>query len=291
MRTMLLTIILCGMAYGFPASWVTQTPVQSTGMPPIRIAGSNLTTSCYQYWNWQNGSLLYTNLVAWYDMYTNSGTGYNAGTNEVDFSVSNSPATVFVGTSSGATWYASSGVTSAYYNFIGSSYLKLPNFNRTVSSPFSISCWLCVTNLTPISYEGLWVIMVNNIGFQCFISCDANYGTYSFGSSDASLCKFKTVELKYPTNQWQHLVLTYNGFSATQQTNYTVFVNGGVRTISTTSGYSAQPNENVIGIFNVSRWGFTGNIDDWRLYNIALSAQQVTNIFEATKALHPNNWP
>ena len=59
----------------------------------------------------------------------------------------------------------------------------------------------------------------------------------------------------------------------------------GYTTVATPVSYIGAVREGA----TMYRW--KGSIDDFRIYNIALSAQQVTNIFEATKALHPNNWP
>ena len=290
MRTMLLTIILCGMAYGFPASWVTQTPVQSTGMPPIRIAGINLTTLCYQYWNWQNGSLLYTNLVAWYDMYTNSGTGYNAGTNEVDFSVSNSPATVFVGTSSGATWVASSGPTSSYYSFDGGDWTKLGNTTINTGSPFTVSFWYYYIKSANSYPCPLSLACIHTEGFKVTISEVAGYLGIGWGLQSTGV-RVKSNIMPI-SNQWQLLTITYNGVLTSQETNWNTYVNGSLKIMIAAGAYGAAgAGRSQMGTDQSFVYWYTGFIDDVRIYNIELSAQQVTNIFEATKASHPNNWP
>lgn len=286
-----------GMAVTFPPEWAEYAPtvnVSAYGNKPIILdmAHNQIGTPAmaqYHTWDWQSQSLLYTNLVAWYD-FTGTGSTYvgaNAGSNAVDYSVSNSPATVFIGTSSGATWVASSGPTSAYYSFDGGDFMPIfPSL--TTNSRFSISLWLIMTNVVNIKqYTGVLQVPVSDVGFCVTMTYVPTYAVYSFGW-DTIFARSKIGSV-YPTNKWEHLTITYNGISPASATNFEGYINGSKVTKTTSGAFSGLSARGYIGDNNgVTARSFLGFLDDFRIYNTELNATQVTNIFNATKASHPN---
>ena len=82
--------------------------------------------------------------------------------------------------------------------------------------------------------------------------------------------------IKY--NQWQHVTVVYN----TSSTNALFYINGesiSVTTISTPTGNFADDNGHVIGSRLSGSDAFDGQIDEVRVYNRALSADEIKRLY------------
>jgi hypothetical protein len=76
------------------------------------------------------------------------------------------------------------------------------------------------------------------------------------------------------TNQWTHLVGTYDG------SNVVLYVNGAIQNSNSLTG--DLRNSNGALTFSSSGRYFNGNIDDVRIYNRALSADEVKQLYNST---------
>lgn len=256
-------------------------------------AGFNILTNCQGGWNYGDathirttddgsGSGLYTNLVAWYMFDRTNSPCAKWGTNEVDYSISNSPATVFVGTSSGATFVASSGPTSSYYSFDADDFMILDQ-NLNTTNSLCVSYW---ANIAVSQVANTVVARYEATGNRSFSFGFGNmFPRMVLVSNSAALVIPSPVNR--PIGQWMHVVSSYNN-----QGNEKIWVNGNLE-------YSANVTDKLVSNTGYTRIGCTvtasiidrplyGFLDDLRVYNIVLSDAQVANIFNATKSAHPN---
>jgi hypothetical protein len=197
------------------------------------------------------------------------------------------------------------------------------------NQPWTLSAWIQVTN----NFVNGGVPPANNHPYQYFqatipgqlfgnINALVEAGAYAIASDtmflkslykdnggglqDAVLCcgtagvDYKVVK-KAGTNQWVHVVTTYNpaGGTGTQsvfriyadsvQVNNTLFENRGTSSFSYTAGeviiggwYNNIPGKTV----SADDWttAFTGKIDEVRLYNKLLTRDEITALYKLGKA-------
>ncbi len=99
----------------------------------------------------------------------------------------------------------------------------------------------------------------------CFIRKDAT--SYDAPCSAAAL----------PTTTWTHIVATYNGTTMTLYVNGTAVSTGSTRSIPS----HTTPLKVGLGVDGAGSHYFGGLIDEVAVYNSVLSAQQVTEHYDA----------
>jgi hypothetical protein len=165
------------------------------------------------------------------------------------------------------------GTSSDYVNFNST-----PLINST--APFTVSYWSKVNAITdyiiPLTLRS--------------DSADNWRIYYSVGSNDVDFgCagppewgRFYATLTGSPMNNWRHAVITYNGSGKNTMANYKFYDNGSSVTLTATSSFATGDNGNSrISGFTTGEdlWWWNGSIDEVRIYNRALSAGEVQQLY------------
>lgn len=80
-------------------------------------------------------------------------------------------------------------------------------------------------------------------------------------------------------DQWHHIVVAYNGASSTIASNFALYDNGLSLPLSASCSFASQNENSRIGQFTGNSWNWNGLIDDVRIYNRALSANEIKRLY------------
>jgi len=146
------------------------------------------------------------------------------------------------------------------------------------SSAITAEAWVYYTSysggtesysvITNSGYPWVWLLEnpSQTLRFRTFI-----------GGSDVSATDTSTHAL----NTWYHVVGTYNG------ANHILYVNGVEKANRADTGVLGSPTYGAyIGTYQGTNYCMSGKIDDVKIYNVALTAKQVKQNFEAGRALY-----
>jgi len=151
-------------------------------------------------------------------------------------------------------------------------YVEVSNSTAfNLGTAFTISGWF---NFTSNKYQGL-ISFDNNLtrGWFLFQISTSNEIRLFDGTTTVTLKTSYTT-----TNQWDHFAITYNG------TDVVFYINGVQQTTQAASlDLQTNGNDGVIGNnqFASGRF-FNGKIDEVGLFNTALSASKIQQIYDAT---------
>jgi hypothetical protein len=112
----------------------------------------------------------------------------------------------------------------------------------------------------------------NGYDWSMYLDGD-NSGKVKF-TSDGSI--FGTSQTTLSTNEWHNLTMVVNG----NQT--TLYINGQPDTVITNAGYLPGAGAISLGADADAARPFHGKLDEFRIYNIALSSQQVQELYQWT---------
>lgn len=215
-------------------------------------------------------SALDQNLLVWYRFASNSVTDTAASDEYANSTEEN-------GTNSGATYLSNGGVTdpldggqTGAFEFNGSSaYLESSDAQAEISEPFSISVWANADSLA--SGEFVFAAYDNklNIDYEYLDSNGFEFVIYD-GSQNVIVSSGNAT-----TGQWQHHVGTWDG------STMEYYING------TSQGTASVSSLDPGGTLYIGRYFnggyFDGTIDDFRIYNTALSGSEVSDIYQQTQ--------
>jgi len=150
------------------------------------------------------------------------------------------------------------------------------------SSAFSISTWFKLDSWAT-TYPGICVI--KTAGAQGFIIGLSNTSPYSgvwvgsngtdgfrgFSTSNGALAA--TI-----TSGWHHLVLTYDGVDSQASSSRTLYIDGTEYGITNHVPLGNSSNNNYIG--RAANRTIDGMVDEFAIFNSALTAAQITNIYK-----------
>lgn len=157
-------------------------------------------------------------------------------------------------------------------------------FNYTNLSPFSISVWHKDGGSISAAFVGRNAPGIFPIGYDFGVFANQKY-FFHFISNGATGAGISTVtNSTYLADQWNHAVLTYSGSGVASGVK--VYLNGSVLTetisldtLGTFNGQSLQTSigksETGVGTIYYN----TGNLDEISIWSVALSAGQVTAIY------------
>jgi len=179
------------------------------------------------------------------------------------------------GTISGATaTTGQNGQANSAYQFNGASYIALPASTLlNLTTNFSVSSWVKIDNsINPSNWSDIFAGPVGDLGVGINVSAS--------GVGHLMMTKISTFDIARSTEPvtkdvWVHLVATYS-------TNTVAYYLDGQPNGSTSISATFTPGTKRIG----SRMGsgfFKGAMDDLRIYNKVLSANEV-NVMHATGA-------
>ena len=153
-------------------------------------------------------------------------------------------------------------------NFIRSSLNKVTIPNNSFfdyAGNLTVSAWVYPTD--PTSYNNTIVEKTpHDSGFELVF--DNGNGVYARGGG-TTLLRDST---NYPNNKWYHIVLTISGSTAT------IYVNGIQTAQGPVSPLYANGGNLIIGGTSLNNYNFNGYIDDVRIYNRALSSNEILQI-------------
>jgi hypothetical protein len=142
------------------------------------------------------------------------------------------------------------------------------------NQPFSISLWAKpAATVGSGIFDRLVTIAASSGNFEYFIM--ANNSSFSFNLGKNGTGDNSVTGSTFTVGKWYHLVGVYNG------STMNFYINGtSVGTAAYTFGALSSPN----GLFSIGGAGsssntFNGSIDDVRVYNTALSAQQIAQLY------------
>lgn len=168
------------------------------------------------------------------------------------------------------------------------------NFDFEYTHPFSISAWVYRTSMTGedaiVAKQGPATQHAGYF-FELTPSSNCFAGCAVFGIASDTNASLQSYIFSYngatPLNTWLHMVATYNGNGLMSGVH--IYVNGVDQTdqAGPYNGLGANSilnNTDVhIGVVDAAlNDPFHGNIDDVRIYNRALSATEVSNLYYAT---------
>ena len=179
-------------------------------------------------------------------------------------------------------------------NYLNSQYLDFPNNNTNIqflnNSPYTLEAWVYPTidpgtnNYTGIFnresvFNGVrdgWNLWYVGLSASTSLFSSERFKSASVNSLDSVS---ETVSTSAVLNQWQHLVVTYNGISTmllyrnTIQTGGNAAVSGSItNTVKTLT----------IGVRNTQYW--RGNLGPCRIYNRALSQTEIKQNYNASRS-------
>ncbi|MEM4324137.1 MAG: phospholipase D-like domain-containing protein [Candidatus Nitrosocaldaceae archaeon] len=175
-----------------------------------------------------------------------------------------------------------------YFTATGSNFVSIPDSQELrLQQQFSVSAWFRTT----MNNNSLVAIIVNKGGFQSDTpgTPQQNYGIWITGSNQGVRGKvqagfedangkdyFVTSPNTYNDGQWHYAVVTYDG------SVLRLYVDGSL--VATRTNITAIPHTSntplVIGKdSNDSKRYFIGDIDEVRVYNRALTAQEVSDAY------------
>ncbi|MEM4325638.1 MAG: phospholipase D-like domain-containing protein [Candidatus Nitrosocaldaceae archaeon] len=183
--------------------------------------------------------------------------------------------------------YASSYNYAPYFTATGSNSVSIADSPELRLQQFSVSAWFRTT----MNNNSLVAIIVNKGGFQSDTpgTPQQNYGIWITGSNQGVRGKvqagfedangrdyFVTSPNTYNDGQWHYAVVTYDG------STLNLYVDGSL--VATRTNITAIPHTSntplVIGKdSNDSKRYFIGDIDEVRIYNRALTAQEVNDAY------------
>jgi hypothetical protein len=161
-------------------------------------------------------------------------------------------------------------------------------------TPFSVSAWVDLTSFANDDYPGVMYLRTNTTyPYEIFFSDDnaGGFGGVNIGSQDTFAGIAANASSTQVTGKWLHLVITYNGVGAGTPSNYKIYINGASQSFlpPMTPG-SDKPQETLIGGDDTPYESWNGKIDDVRVYNRALTAGEVAQLYKlgTANAAHSN---
>ena len=169
------------------------------------------------------------------------------------------------------------------------------NFGTTAvvntSSAFSISTWFKLDDWQG-GYPGICLLKTGGTnGFVVSVSQTSTYAGVWFGSS-SGFSGFSTNDSSLAStiaSGWHHLVLTYDGVSATSASSFKVYIDGTLYNSNTSVSIGSCPNNNNIGLgHNASITYLDGLMDEFALYNFELTSANVDYLYNAGSPTSPD---
>lgn len=174
------------------------------------------------------------------------------------------------------------GVTGQALDFDGTSnYATLGTLYGQIYKSFTVSAWVWWDGGN--AHQRIFDFG-NGTGEYLFLT-PSNGSVMRFGIKEANSSEQFVATTALPIGQWQHVAVTFSGNTAT------IYVNGVAKASNT--GITLSP-ANIALLRNYigkSQWPdplFNGRIDDFRLYNYALSSSEMTTLFNAAPAIVPS---
>jgi hypothetical protein len=157
------------------------------------------------------------------------------------------------------------------------------NLILDITKSFTISSFFNL-NLYNNTYPTLFTIKTSTgNSLVLLITLDGGYAPLTFGWNGTNTYKPSgTISL----NKWYNISLTYNGNGISSFSNFNLYINNTLQTLSAANTFGGIGQVNTLGTLNTgtANFYFNGNIASTQLYNRALNASEVLQNFNATRA-------
>jgi prepilin-type N-terminal cleavage/methylation domain-containing protein len=181
---------------------------------------------------------------------------------------------------SGNPWVAGvPGTGNMALNFSGAQSVALPNANELIkdNNNWTMSAWFKATSIGSYASSDRVITLryaSGNTATSLSLAYD-NQAQFLYRKADNNFGYLTYTGIK--TGEWYHLVGTFNGVT------YTAYLNGADKKTAndTFAGLSSEVAH--IGSFANSSFFFSGAISDVRIYNTAITAEEVSRIYAETK--------
>ncbi len=161
-------------------------------------------------------------------------------------------------------------------------YVEVPDAISLTPAQISISYWLNPSTLGEGTQNTISKRNSQNIGSYTFASVSSttmNHWLY--------VTKWHKVDLSYTNNEWQHIVITYDGETIKG------YKNAAAPVLNTAPSGALNDDTGVLRIGKDSELSnnrhFTGKIDEVRIYNRVLSAEEVLQLYNEPSSTCGNN--
>ena len=157
-------------------------------------------------------------------------------------------------------------------------YVDAGNDNSFNLGNISIEAWVYWRDTSVLPAE-LEVILAKNDAY--YIALDAEDKPQSklyYGTAESSSLGIPLSVYTFPSNEWVHFFLSYDGTT----TKY--YINAGEMASNFHNDPLRVTSDNLmIGTLNAANYFFNGTIDEVRIYDRGLSAEEVKSIYDLTK--------
>ena len=152
-------------------------------------------------------------------------------------------------------------------------------YSISTSSPFSVGCWFYLSAYG--QYPTICQLKTDSqYAWNFALSQQSGYNGIVFGSANT----WSRLRTDNPpsTGQWHNVCVTYDGSSS-----FSLYLDLSLETLTAASGFSTTTQNNYIGTINAASRGATdawnGYISEFKLYNKALTPDEIRQNYEATK--------
>jgi hypothetical protein len=185
--------------------------------------------------------------------------------------------------------YDATSDTNVTYSATGAKFGQAASFNGS-SSAIVLPNNILNTNEHSIS---LWFNLDDTNGIQTVLEMDfENRILFRAVSTDINLAYIGSVGyfdhgISFSANQWYHLVITFSAGNP-----FKIYVDGVLSYTGANSNIKAQNNDNILGASNSSGAnGVDGKIDQVRIFDKAISAEDVATLYAETSSTASNTNP
>ena len=162
--------------------------------------------------------------------------------------------------------------------------------NGVTDSPFSVSTWVLFTSVGGSTFKGIvskdngtqreWALLENGSGkIRVFLKNTLNNPNVNQQSIDSTTT--------YLTNTWYNIVFTYDGRGGSNAADgMYLYTNGMVEVPTNVTKGTYIAMSSTIANLNIGRYStnyFSGRISNTKIYNKAISAQEVLQNYNALK--------
>ncbi len=155
-------------------------------------------------------------------------------------------------------------------------------------NPFSVSLWSKYQGNYTDSGSSRFPGYINlqtdtSTGFTVFTSDETNYEGINFGSNN-NFTRLKTSSdiSGSLVNNWRHVTIIFDGTDIASSASYKIYIDGNEHSLVSSGLFAPTPNTNRIGQASVNSTFFDGLMDDIRIYDTALGASDVAQVYAAS---------
>jgi len=176
------------------------------------------------------------------------------------------------------------GQSNGAMSFNGSDYIDCgSNVLFNSSKPVTVSFWTKLTGYS-VSYPVILRLKTDqSTGFILFYSAITSYTGINFGSN-TNFVRLKTAGNISASliGVWKNVVMVYDGVSRTANSSYKLYIDGVEQSLVGSAAFAVVPQVNTISN-PVSGNPFPGSIADIRIYNRALSQDEIGALYSSYK--------